>query len=225
MTLAIRAGREWRPSLPAGIMAVPEPPVATLEDDRRLAREIGAGNEAAFEGLVTRLSPRVFQIAGRYFRQRETVEEIAQDVFLKAFANISSYRGEMPLSHWISRITVNACYDTLRRRQSRPESLESDLSFGEDGERAGFLDQLGARSPASDSYWEKENARLMAEQLLSRLSSAERIVLSLLVLEDLSVAEVAKLTGWSRANVKIRAFRARNRLRKILESHSRRPAP
>jgi RNA polymerase sigma-70 factor (ECF subfamily) len=199
---------------------VPELPAALLEGDRRLARDIAAGSEAAFERFVDRFSPRVFQIASRYFRQRETVEETAQDVFLKAFANMPKYRAEMPLEHWISRITVNACYDTLRRRGSRPETLEADLSGSDDDNE--FFERLLARNSSPDPYWEREHARVLASQLLSRLAPAERIVLTLLVLEELSVADVASLTGWSQPNVKIRAFRARHKLRKILESHPRR---
>lgn len=222
--MTVRTGRQSLEFLPAGDVALPDQKTSPLEGDRCLARAIGTGDEGAFEDFVNRFSPRVFRIATRYFRQRETVEETAQEVFLKAFANIGSYRGEMPLEHWISRIAVNACYDTLRRRQARPESLESELLDG-DGDAGEFFQRLAARDSAPDSYWERENARLMAEQLLSRLAPAERVVLTLLVLEDLSVAEVASLTGWSRPNVKIRAFRARNRLRKILETLSRRQKP
>lgn len=186
--------------------------------DRQLARRIGQGDEAAFEELVRRHHPRLSRIAGRFFRRPEVVEEVLQEVFVKAYAAIDGYRGEMPLEHWLSRITVNACHDQLRRQKARPESLVSQLP-NEDG----FPERLEPR--AEPGFWEREEARLLAEQLLSLLAPAERLVLTLLVLEELPVAEVARLTGWSRTNVKVRAFRARSRLRKLARlGPERRPA-
>jgi RNA polymerase sigma-70 factor (ECF subfamily) len=197
------------------------PDLADLADDQRLARSIAAGSEEAFEALVARHHRRLAGIAGRFFRRPETVEEILQDVFVKAFVGMARYRGEMPLEHWLSRIAVNACYDQLRRQKSRPETPMSQLG-NETGTDSGFFDRLTARSSAGDdAFWRRENARLTAESMLALLSPAERLVLTLMVLEELSVAEVARMTGWSQANVKVRAFRARVRLRKRLEEESR----
>jgi RNA polymerase sigma-70 factor (ECF subfamily) len=183
--------------------------------DRQLAGRILAGDDTAFEDLVGRNYGRVARIAGRFFRQYDVVEEIAQEVFVKAFVSMSTYRAEMPLEHWLSRIAVNACYDQLRRRQRRPETAVSQIV----DDPADFYARLGAPPGGAESgYWDREEARLCAEQLLALLSPPERLVLTLLVLEDLSVSEVAALTGWSAANVKIRAFRARGRLRKMLET-------
>jgi RNA polymerase sigma-70 factor, ECF subfamily len=183
--------------------------------DRTLANRILGGDESAFEDLVDRHYGRVSRIAGRFFRQPDTIEEIAQEVFVKAFLSMSTYRAEMPVEHWLSRIAVNACYDQLRRRKRRPETPVSQVT----DDSVEFYARLGAPAGSAESaYWAREEARLCAEQLLALLSPPERLVLTLMVLEDLSVAEVADLTGWSTANVKIRAFRARARLRKILET-------
>lgn len=189
-----------------------------LAADRALAAAILGGDESAFEALIGRLYPRVARIAGRFFRQPDAIEEIAQDVFVRAFVNMKGYRAEMPLEHWVSRIAVNACYDQLRRKQRKPETAISQVA----DDPAEFLGRIA--DPACDRhYWEREEARLCAEQLLAMLEPAERLVLTLMVLEELSVAEVARLTGWSSANVKVRAFRARSRLKKLVEKrHERR---
>jgi len=180
------------------------------ESDLLLARSILKGDEAAFEGLVERFRIRVSRIIGRFFRRRDEIDDICQEVFIKMYSGLSGYRGEMPLEHWLSRIAVNACYDHLRRRRRRKEESLSAITENP-GE---FYDRLEAPEGTNEDYWQKEEARLLAERLLQQLAPADRLVITLMFLEELSVAEIAELTGWSKANVKIRAFRARSRLRK-----------
>jgi RNA polymerase sigma-70 factor, ECF subfamily len=174
----------------------------SLEDDVRLVRRIRDGDQAAFEELVGRAWPRVARIAGRFFRQADAIDDIAQEVFVKAFVALGSWEARVPLEHWLTRIAVNACYDELRRRKRTAAP--------------------GGKAPddlAGDPHlWEREETRLWAAQVLERLPAAERLVLTLTVLEDLSVAEVAELTGWSKVNVKVRAFRARRRLKRLLDA-------
>ena len=180
-------------------------------EDRALARRIRQGDESAFEELVSRHHAAIARIAGRFFRRREAAEDVVQETFLKAYLAIGAWRGEVPLERWLARIATNACYDQLRRRRGETAALAPV----EDVE--GLLDRLAAPfGSAAAAYWEREDARLLAEQILERLQPADRLVLTLTVLEELSVAEVAERTGWSKANVKIRAFRARARLRGIL---------
>lgn len=130
---------------------------------------------------------------------------------------MGTYRGETPLEHWLSRITVNACYDRLRARRRRREEPVSQM-----GEEHAF--RLENRpGPAGDNPEERHRRREEAEVarvLLERLSAAERLVLTLMVLEERSVRDIAALTGWSSANVKIRAFRARRKLRKLVLSEA-----
>ena len=172
-----------------------------LEDDLRLVARIRGGDQAAFEEVVRRAHPRVAGIAGHFFRQSDAIDEIVQEVFVKAFVALDSWEARVPLQHWLARITVNACYDELRRRQRT----------------SAVTGRPPATEPAGDpGVWEREEMRLWAAQVLARLPAAERLVLTLTVLEDLSVADVAELTGWSRVNVKVRAFRARRRLRRLL---------
>ena len=189
-----------------------------LAADRGLAGRIVGGDELAFEELVNRHYAQVARITGRFFRRPDIAEEVNQEVFVKAFTAMASYRAEMPLAHWLSRVAVNACYDQLRRARRRPETPISQLV----DEPADFFDRLYTReADPAGGYWAREESRLCAEQLLDMLAPAERLVLTLMVLDDLSAAEVAKVTGWSVANVKVRAFRARGRLRKLLEAREK----
>jgi RNA polymerase sigma-70 factor (ECF subfamily) len=190
-----------------------------LVHDRRTASRVLAGDEDAFAEVVRAHHSQVVRIVGRFFRRADAIEEIAQEVFVKAYTGMTGYRGEVPLAHWLARITVNACYDQLRRQRARPEVGFSQL--GSDPE-AFLASYVGSDGDGVTSGWEREEARLAAEQLLTRLSAADRLVLTLTVLEGMTSAEVAALTGWSVANVKVRAFRARNRLRALLAGTGRR---
>jgi RNA polymerase sigma-70 factor (ECF subfamily) len=197
-----------------------EEPDDQLVDDRELASRIRDGDDAAFAALVDRFYPRVVGIAGRFFRRRDVLEDIAQEVFMKVYVGFASYRAEVPLQHWLSRIAVNACYDQLRRQRVRPETAVSQLTDDPQWFLADLADTAAASVPP---LWEQEEAREAAENLLGLLSPADRLVLTLQVLEERSVAEIAALTGWTRANVKIRAFRARKRLRRLLAGAENRP--
>lgn len=182
-----------------------------LDADRLLAARILAGDGEAFEALLHRAHRHVSRIAGRFFRRPEVVEEVVQEVFVKAFVGMSGYRAIVPFEHWLARITVNACYDQLRRRRARPEVTLADVAE----DQTEFFERLAA--PAGDEgFWRREEARLTAERLLAALAPPERLVLTLMVLEELSVKDVAALTGWSETNVKVRAFRARGKLRALL---------
>jgi RNA polymerase sigma-70 factor (ECF subfamily) len=189
-----------------------------LAGDRLLASRILAGDDGAFEEIVRAHHRRVVQIAGRFFRRTDLIEDIAQEVFVKAYGAVGGYRGEVPIGHWLSRITVNACYDQLRRQRARPE-----ISFSQLGSPSDETAPHGGvgEGHAAMTYWQREEARIDAENLLSRVPAADRVVLTLLMLEGLTVAEIAALTGWSTANVKIRAFRARNRVRQLLTDRAR----
>jgi RNA polymerase sigma-70 factor, ECF subfamily len=183
-------------------------------DDLRLVRRVLDGDQEAFTLLVRRHQRQVAAMAGRFFRRREAVEDVAQEVFVKAYQALASFRGDVPLAHWLARITTNTCYDRLRAQRRAQEIAVSELA----GAPADFWERLEAPGTAhDDTFWRREDARLTAEALLARLSPADRLLLTLLVLQELDVAEVARLTGWSRVNVKVRALRARRRMRRLLE--------
>ena len=168
------------------------------------------GNAASFEPLVQKYSPRVFATARRYARRESEIEDIAQEVWLKAFKKLKSFRGEAPFEHWLMRLTVRTCYDFLRRHQRNRESAFSDLTEPENDWLERFVTQPEAVSENADA------ARLLIARVLERLSPSARLIITLLEIEDRSVKDIAVLTGWSVPLVKVRAFRARAEMRKIL---------
>ena len=184
---------------------------ANEPSDGEVVARVGAGDEAAFEELFNRHRRRVALIAGRFFKGREQIEEIVQESFMKAYFALPRFNNAQDASFasWLARIAFNACYDELRRRQRRPES---DLDEDE-------MLQLKASGQHETHGKNVEAAvidRDLADKLLSRLSAEDRLVLVMLEAEELPVAEIAKLTGWSVSKVKVRAHRARASLRRVL---------
>lgn len=178
--------------------------------EAELIAAVLAGDTASFEPLVRKYSPRVFVTARRYARRESEVEDIAQEVWLKAFDKLKSFRGEAPFEHWLMRLTVRTCYDFLRGHQRSRESAFSDLTEPENDWLERFMAQPESVSENADA------ARLLVARVLERLSPSARLVITLLEIEDRSVKEIAALTGWSVPLVKVRAFRARAEMRKIL---------
>jgi RNA polymerase sigma-70 factor (ECF subfamily) len=180
--------------------------------DETLAEAARAGDDQAFEEIFERHRRRVTRLAGRFFNRPERVEEILQEVFTKVYFNLDAYSPDRGHSFaaWLSRVTINACYDELRRARRRPESSISDITADE----ADWLNvQLqGKRSNAESDLISRD----LANKLLSRLSSEDRLVLTLLDAEELTVAEIAVVMGWKISKVKVRAHRARHSLRKVL---------
>jgi len=168
------------------------------------------GDAASFEPLVRRYSPRVFATARRYARRESEVEDIVQEVWLKAYQKLPGFRGEAPFEHWLMRLAVRTCYDFLRAHQRNRETSFTELTESE----GDWLERYASQPDGAGEH--AEAARQLIERVLARLSPAARLVITLLEIEDRSVKEIAKLTGWSVPLVKVRAFRARAEMRKIL---------
>lgn len=188
--------------------------LADFPDDRLVELSL-QGNDQAFENLVGRYRRRVFAIARHFFRQPETVEDIAQETFTKAYFALHSYQRGASLEYWLARIAVNNCYDELRRRKSRGELTVSDLTDDEVNWMDNKLAQVSVHRHLQ--IGEREVATEVTRKLLDKLSPEDRTILVLLHAEEYSVAEIAKLIGWTEAKVKIRAFRARHAMRKLLQ--------
>jgi RNA polymerase sigma-70 factor (ECF subfamily) len=188
------------------------PDSATVDrTDAELIAAVLAGDAASFEPLVKKYQPRVFATARHYARRESEVEDIVQEVFVKAFQKLKSFRGDAPFEHWLMRLAVRTCYDFLRAHQRNREIPVTDFSDQE----SDWLERFAADpAEAKDAA---AGARELVEKLLAQLSPPARLVITLLELEDRSVKEVAALTGWSVPVVKIRAFRARAQMRKWLE--------
>src|ERR1700704_2795905 len=104
------------------------------------------GDAASFEPLVEKYSPRVFATARRYARRDSEVEDIVQEVWMKAFQKLASFRGEAPFEHWLMRLAVHTCYDFLRGHQRNRESAFSELSEPEEDWLERFVSQPATAS-------------------------------------------------------------------------------
>jgi len=180
-----------------------------------LARHAQGGEESAFGEIVRRYSPRVFSVASRFFRQRSSVEEAAQEVFMKAFTQLKSFEGRGSMEGWLTRIATNTCLNLIRSAKRRPESTVSDLT---DDENRWLDAQLS--DVASESRHSVEQTLIaadLADRVLNVLSPEDQMALLMMDGEDASVKEVAEATGWSESKVKVRAFRARKKVREAME--------
>jgi len=178
--------------------------------DAELIAAVLKGDTESFEPLVKKYSPRIFATARRYARRESEVEDIVQEVWSKAFQKLHSFRGEAPFEHWLMRLAVRTCFDFLRGHQRNREMAFSELTEPE----ADWLDRFVAEPTSTRD--DETAARELVHRLLSQLSPPARLVITLLEIEERSVKEISKLTGWSVPLVKVRAFRARAEMRKCL---------
>jgi RNA polymerase sigma-70 factor, ECF subfamily len=183
--------------------------------DTELVALAAAGDEEAFEGLFLRHRRRVALIAGRFFRRREQIEEVVQESFTKAYFALTDFSNQQDASFaaWLARIAFNVCYDELRRQKRRPESIMSDVSE----EESAWLNEQLRMGGADGNIESAAIARDLAGKLLARLSPEDRLLLTMLDVEGLSITEIGGLMGWSDSKVKVRAHRARAGLRRVLE--------
>jgi RNA polymerase sigma factor (sigma-70 family) len=173
-------------------------------------------DQVAARELVDHLYPLVIRIVRAHLPRRIAEEDLAQEIFLKMFTRLEQYKGAVAFSHWVSRIAVTTCIDQLRAQKRRPEFRWADLSEKE----AEVLDSVltsESEVAANDAF----AARELVYKLLGELKPEDRLVLQLLDLEQHSVAEISEITGWNPSLVKVRAFRARGKLKKLFEELQR----
>lgn len=178
----------------------------------QLLTRVQAGEEEAWRELVDLLSPLIFRIIRNQVRQTSDHDDLAQEAFTKIFLKLDQFVGRQPFAHWVSRITINTCYDWLRKHQARP--LVSYADLGES--QAGIIE----KKLAGDSTDEGESLAAMRElldRLIATLKPREQIVIRLLDLEEKSVQDVCDLTGWGASKVKVTALRARRKLSEQLK--------
>jgi len=173
---------------------------AALQHDDQAARE-----------LVRQLYPLVAKLVRAYRFRRTSEQDLSQMIFIKVFQKLSQFSGKVPLEHWVSRIAVNTCLNQIESEKVRPELRQADLSE----EEQAVVENLAVSSEelAPDKRFA---SRQLVEHLLATLKPAERLVIDLLYLQGHSVAEIKKVTGWSEPLVKIRAFRARHKMKQQL---------
>ena len=184
-----------------------------MNDDAELLQRIRAGATDEFAELVRRHQPRVCGILHRYERDAQRVEDLAQETFLKAWRALGQFDGRAPFEHWISRIAVRTALDHLRREKRHKD----DIALPELGEDA--LDWL--RSPDEKSELDARGAAEILHQAMRELSPADRVVITMQELEGYSVREIAAAMGVSGIAVRVRAVRARAKLKRALEKFSK----
>ena len=178
--------------------------------DKELIAEVLGGNPESFEPLVVKYQPRVFAIARRYARREDEMEDIVQTVFMKAYSKLSSYRGDAPFEHWLMRTATFTCYDFLRKHQRNREWNATDLSTEENE----WLENVGEDTTEKEA--DQSAAKALVNRLMESLKPDDRMIITMLDLEQKSVKEIAKLTDFTESNVKVRAHRARDKMKKIL---------
>jgi len=177
---------------------------------------VRVNDQQAARDLVEHLYPLVIRIVRAHLPRRVLEEDLAQEVFMKMFTRLQQYQGAVPFPHWVSRIAVTTCIDHLRAQKRRPEFRWADLSENE----AQVLDAVMTNSddvPANDAMAAHE----LVHKLLGQLKPDDQQVIRLLDLEQKTIAEIALLTGWNQSLIKVRAFRARRKLRKLFQDLQR----
>jgi RNA polymerase sigma factor (sigma-70 family) len=188
---------------------MPAPP----DDPALLLQRWRAGDEAAGEELIRLLFPVISRIVRVHLPRRDDESDLVQEILMKTFARLHQYQATAPLTHWVSRIALTTCLDRLRAQKVRPEVRWSDLTAGE----AEVFDTtwLEGRSPAPDRAIA---ARDLVERLLAVLPPVDRSLILMVDLEGRSLEEISQMTGWGLSKVKMRLFRIRSHLRKLIHN-------
>jgi RNA polymerase sigma-70 factor (ECF subfamily) len=179
-----------------------------VEDDRELVRRAQKDDKAAFEELVKRHQSRVFAVAGGILRNREDVEDIAQQVFLKAYFSLKRFDQRAAFSTWLYKITVNECWDLLRKRKVRPLVFEAEFS----DEQARQYDGMEEKADGVPDVSERMALRQEVEELMECLEERDRMMLVMKEVQGFSVEEIAEILDINGNTVKVRLFRARQRI-------------
>jgi RNA polymerase sigma-70 factor (ECF subfamily) len=181
-------------------------------DEKDSLRRVEQGDEVAARELLHHFYPFVLKLVRAHLPRRIGEEDLVQMIFIKVFHKLNQYRGRMPLQHWISRIAVNTCLNALKAEKIRPEWRLGDFSE----EIAAGIEKLAAIEIDTAINDDCDLARKLVTELIAQLSPEDRLVITLLHLEEKSVEEIHALTGWSRSGIKVRAFRARAKMKKML---------
>jgi len=186
-----------------------------LSSDEDIIQSVLNGNVDDFEGLVRRYQAHVLNMVKRHVPQRD-VEETAQEAIVRAYRSLSNYRGKgRGFKAWLSAVTIRTCYDYWRKTYRSKEVPISTLT--DDHKR--WIEKVIAEESAQGRREKaaSDEARMVLDWGLNHLSAEDRMVLELVYFEELTGREAAKLLGWTTTNVKVRAFRARRKLEKILQ--------
>jgi RNA polymerase sigma-70 factor, ECF subfamily len=194
------------PAVGAALGRVSKP--VAVADDRELVRRAQGEDKEAFEELIRRHQHRVFAVASGILRKREDVEDIAQQVFVKAYFSLKRFDQRAAFSTWLYKITVNECWDLLRKKKVRPLVYESDLSEEQARQVITSEEKVNPGPDISEQIEARENV----ERLLGGLDERDRLMLILKEVEGYSIEEIAEVLNLNGNTVKVRLFRARRRV-------------
>ena len=169
------------------------------------------GDEAAAEELIRHLFPVISKIVRIHLPRRDEEKDLVQEILMKTFAKLHQYKGDAPITHWVSRLALTTCLDRLRAQKIRPEVRVADLTPDE----SDILDAawLTGNSPDAGNAIA---ARDLVDKILSFLSPEDRSLILMVDLEGRSLQEISATTGWSISKIKMRLFRIRPRLRQMI---------
>ena len=167
-------------------------------------------DDEAARALVRKLYPLVAKIVRSHRPRRTAEEDVCQMIFIKVFQRLSQFSGNVPLEHWVSRIAVNTCLNQIESEKVRPELRHADLTV----EEQAVIENLATSTKLAPDR--RFASRQLVEHLLTALKPVERLAVDLLYLQGCSVEEIRKITGWSAALIKVRAFRARQKMKQQL---------
>lgn len=181
-------------------------------DEQDCLRRIARGDENAARELLHHFHPFVLKLVRAHLPRRMGEDDLTQMIFIRIFQNLDQYRGKAPLEHWVSRIAVNTCLNELRAEKRRPEWRLADF----DQETSAAIEHLARTETDVATPDDARAAKELLAQLLAQLPPHDRLLVNLLYLEERSIREIQALTGWSQPAIKVRAFRARAKLKKML---------
>lgn len=176
------------------------------------------GDEAAAEQLIEHLYPVISKIVRIHLPRRDDEKDLVQEILMKTFSKLHQFKGDAPITHWVSRLALTTCLDRLRAQKIRPEVRQADLTPDE--------------SEAFDAAWltgstpdagEAIAARDVVDKLLASLSPEDRSLILMVDLEGRSMQEISDITGWSISKIKMRLFRVRPQLRQMIQKFEERP--
>ena len=173
-------------------------------------------DEQAATDFVRELYPLVLKLVRSHLPRRSSEEDLCQAVFIKILSNIGQFSGKVPIEHWVSRIAINTCLNALKAEAARPELRWSDLSV----DQAALLEAVASNPDELDPSGGAAS-RDLVETLLAALNPADRLLITMLHLDGYSMDDIKQSTGWSIAAIKVRAFRARRKLKQIFQELNR----
>ena len=175
-------------------------------DLRECLRQAKDGNQSAAEQLISQIYPVVIRIVRRNLTRRDSEEDVLQEIFARIFSSLKTYKEVAPFEHWVSRIAFNACMNRFRAERARPEWRWADLPEAQ-------ADALDAVTSGKSLHPDEElSVRDLVDHILKSLAPQDRIIMRLLEMDGMTVKEVSSRTGWSGTFIRVRAFRARQKL-------------